>query len=225
MNEFQSIFMSGKWSSEKQQTARFLIKEYMGFASREQRDAVQRQEIAILWHLHEERGIVHMLGFDLLSCRILLEEHLSSRMPVHLDQFLKRTGYDFGKVLMIVRDIACGVRALHHAGVVHLDLSASSVIIRMDKRNRYRAAISNLSACRILPDAPVLQQEPSSVNAEDVFSGRQWNVYFQAPELMFRRRDSAPVQPSRASNVFALGVLMNVVVNRQVPHLKLYNKK
>jgi serine/threonine protein kinase len=163
-----------------------------------------------------------MIGFDFLSCRILLEEHLPSHVPVHLDQFLTRTGYDVGTMFTFAQDIAFGMRALHRAGVVHSDLSSSNVIIRLDKLNRYCAAISNLSVCHILPDAPVLQQEPHSVNAEDVFAGRQWNVYFQAPELMFRRRDSAPVQPSRASNVFAFGVLVNVIVNRQVPRVHSY---
>jgi hypothetical protein len=216
ITEFLSVYLMGTWKRSDQQATRFLVKESFEYETRTQRSVALRQEIAILWLLRKERGIVRMVGLDQMSYRIFVEPHQRGQVPVQLDQFLARFALDRQLLATFTGDLGCGLRALHRAGVVHMDLSTKSVLVRKDQHHQYRAVISNLSACRILPEAAVLRREIVSAAVPDPLRWRLWNVYFQAPEL-FRLRAYGPSDATKPSNVFAFGVLMHALMTRRNP--------
>jgi serine/threonine protein kinase len=221
MTEHLSVFLTGVWKHQVPSGMKFLAKESFAYDTRTQRSVALRQEIAILWTLRNERGIVRMIGFDQLSYRILLEPYPPNVPPVHLHAFLTKYKFDTVAKCGFTRDLARGLRALHRAGVVHMDLSASSVMVVLSKRRQFSAVISNLSACRILADAPKLRREEVIGGVPDPLQGRQWNAHFQAPELV-QQRKIAHADATKPSNVFSLGVLINVLITRHCPELSDY---
>lgn len=130
-----------------------------------------------------------------LTMKLLAGESLSARIT--------RTGPLPGEeVLSILRQVAAGIAAAHDAGILHRDIKAANIIVR--------GAGSQVSAC--VTDFGLAR---AAANEETILTvhGLAGTPGFMAPELFHG------AAPSKASDVYALGVVACQALTGKLPHL------
>lgn len=99
-----------------------------------------------------------------------------------------------------IRDIAKGVSTIHDLGIVHRDLSANNILI--DKSGRVK-----------ITDFGIARMYDKDKNADTRILGTHG---YAAPEQF------GFIQTDRKADVYAIGVLMNVMLSGKMPNEKLY---
>jgi hypothetical protein len=111
----------------------------------------------------------------------------------------EKARYDWttGELLAVAYDAACGVAYLHRLGLIHRDIAARNVLLT--KHNV--AKVADFGMARLLDDKVYEQQTANAVGP----------LKWMAPEQMEDRAYS------RASDVFAFGVLLFEIFAREAP--------
>ena len=178
------------------------VPEYSGAAARTLSEQeflrLFREEAGALLMLPEHENIARFVTFD-VGARpkpILVMELVQGP---NLDRMLEAGDLDMARAIELLDGIAAGLEAMHGAGVAHLDLKPSNVIIR-DPDGLAGPA---------LPDAPVL--------VDFGLAGRQirpgcGTAEYGAPEVW----GMSPTGPSTASaaDIYAFGCLAYEVLTR-----------
>ncbi|HWZ41865.1 MAG TPA: protein kinase [Candidatus Saccharimonadales bacterium] len=127
---------------------------------------------------------------DFLTMEFLDGETLSARLTA-------KENFTSKDVLEIARQLCGGLAEAHRSGVIHRDLKSANVILTRGKDARMRAVVTDFGLAR-----------DATLDCED-FGGTPRYI---APELW--RGEKA----SKASDIYALGVILYELVTGQPPH-------
>jgi serine/threonine protein kinase len=126
-------------------------------------------------------------------------------------QFLRVHGHDWRSTtvthrMTLLRDIVCGLRFLHHQGVLHLDLKPANVLVFDAGDSRRRCAkLGDLGSAYLLDPDRTIRELRNPAQACVVTNP------YRAPELMFatteQRTRATLLKLDRAVDVWSLGCL------------------
>ncbi len=118
-----------------------------------------------------------------------------------LEDHFEHTTYSLVSALGIAAALTKGLATLENCGLSHCDIAASNVMVAR-RGTTYFAQFVDFDNCKV-PGAP----EPAFVGQE----------MYLAPELLAQRAD-----PSRATDAFALAVLLHLILLRRHPFASLF---
>lgn len=116
-----------------------------------------------------------------------------------LKQRLARRPLELDRVEAVARQLLSGLRAIHAAGVMHLDLKSSNVMLA-GARGAERAVIVDFGLARA--------QRQRSARRDRPLSG---TLAYMAPELL------CGLQPSVKNDVFSFGVVLFEMLTQRLP--------
>jgi hypothetical protein len=109
-----------------------------------------------------------------------------------------RADWSSGELFAVAHGAACGVAYLHRLGLIHRDIAARNVLLTKHDE----AKVADFGMARLLADGVYAEQHTANAVGP---------LKWMAPEQMERRAYS------RASDVFAFGVLLFEIFNREPP--------
>ena len=147
----------------------------------------------------EHENIVTVYGITKDECGILaIMEYFPSKT---LEEKMLENGiFSARDMKSIILQIAKGVSTIHDIGIVHRDLSANNILI--DKSGRVK-----------ITDFGIARMYDKDKNTDTRILGTHG---YAAPEQF------GFIQTDRKADVYAIGVLMNVMLSGKMPNEKLY---
>ncbi len=146
---------------------------------------------------HENIVTVYGITKDEYGILVVMEYFPSKTLE---EKMLENGIFSIRDMKSVILQIAKGVSTIHDLGIVHRDLSANNILI--DKNGRVK-----------ITDFGIARMYDKDKNADTRILGTHG---YAAPEQF------GFIQTDRKADVYAIGVLMNVMLSGKMPNEKLY---
>lgn len=146
---------------------------------------------------HENIVTVYGITKDEYGILVVMEYFPSKTLE---EKMLENGIFSIRDMKSVILQIAKGVSTIHDLGIVHRDLSANNILI--DKNRRVK-----------ITDFGIARMYDKDKNADTRILGTHG---YAAPEQF------GFIQTDRKADVYAIGVLMNVMLSGKMPNEKLY---
>ena len=146
---------------------------------------------------HENIVTVYGITKDEYGILVVMEYFPSKTLE---EKMLENGIFSVRDMKSVILQIAKGVSTIHDLGIVHRDLSANNILI--DKSGRVK-----------ITDFGIARMYDKDKNADTRILGTHG---YAAPEQF------GFIQTDRKADVYAIGVLMNVMLSGKMPNEKLY---
>lgn len=146
---------------------------------------------------HENIVTVYGITKDEYGILVVMEYFPSKTLE---EKMLENGIFSIRDMKSVILQIAKGVSTIHDLGIVHRDLSANNILI--DKSGRVK-----------ITDFGIARMYDKDKNADTRILGTHG---YAAPEQF------GFIQTDRKADVYAIGVLMNVMLSGKMPNKKLY---
>ena len=130
---------------------------------------------------------------------LVLEEHIGGET---LSDILKRRLFDERETMRIVSQLCNALYSIHKLHIVHRDIKPENIMI---EKNSGRLKLIDFGAARL--------HFPNLANDTEIIG----TIGFAAPEQF------GLVQSDFRTDIYAVGILMNILLTGQHPAVKLYN--
>jgi serine/threonine protein kinase len=171
-----------------------------------------RQEVALLWYLHDHPNIVKLVGFSEREMMIVMKFY--SRGSLY-SLIYNKAFPDLGNMkVTLVLDVCNALRILHQTGIVHNDLKPANVLLEdTDKKNRFRAVLADFGISHVVDNRITGVQKMVVQNVVGA------STLYAAPEVLLRlKKLPTPLSPrvARGGDLFSFGMVMFEVLNRKL---------
>jgi serine/threonine protein kinase len=170
-----------------------------------------RQEVAILWYLHDHANIVKMFGYSEKELMIIMRYYPRGSL---FNFIYDRNVVEISSAvtLTLFRDVASAIKILHATGIVHNDLKPANILIE-DRDGRLRAVLADFGISH------VVDNRLTGVRKMVVQNIVGASPLYAAPEVLLRlKKLPTPLSPriARGGDVYSFATVMFELLNRKL---------
>lgn len=171
-----------------------------------------RQEVALLWYLHDHPNIVKLVGFSERDMMIVMKFY--SRGSLYSLIYNKSYPSLYSMTVQLLLDIGNALRILHNTGIVHNDLKPANVLLEdTEKKGHLRAVLADFGISH------VVDNRISGVHKMVVQNVVGASTLYAAPEVLLRlKKLPTPLSPrvARGGDTYSFGIVMFELMNRRL---------